>query len=50
MKGILGRLEPYALDLWRTEIEDWFPGDMPPDSINKHTCFGGLYQIVEVGR
>lgn len=50
MKGILGRLEPYALDLWRTEIEAWFPVDMPPASITKRTCFGGLYQIVEVVR
>lgn len=50
MSAILARLEPYALDLWRTEIETWFPADMPPASIKKRTCFGRLYQIVEVIR
>lgn len=50
MKGVLAKFEPYALDLWRTEIKDWFPGDMPPASINKRTCFGDLYQVIEVIR
>jgi ubiquinone/menaquinone biosynthesis C-methylase UbiE len=50
MYAILSRLEPYALDLWHSEIAAWFPADMPPASIRKRTCFGQLYQIVEVIR
>lgn len=50
MKAVLARLEPYALDLWRAEIADWFPDDMPPARIEKRTCFGDLYQIIEVSR
>jgi ubiquinone/menaquinone biosynthesis C-methylase UbiE len=47
---ILRTLEPYALDLWRTEISHWWPADMPPASVSKRTCFGGLYQLIEVVR
>lgn len=50
MKAVLTKLEPFALDLWNTEIKEWFPGDMPAASISKQTQFGGLYQIVEVTR
>lgn len=50
MKIILSKLEPYALDLWNNEIEDWFPTEMAPASITKRTLFGGLYQIIEVIR
>jgi len=50
MKAVLTKLEPFALDLWHTQIEEWFPDDMPAASISKQTRFGGLYQIVEVTR
>lgn len=50
MKGVLATLEPFALDLWRNDIESWFPADMPPAQMTKRTLFGGLYQIIEVTR
>jgi len=50
MRGILSTLEPFALDLWRNEVVDWFPADIKPAAISKHTSFGGLYQLIEVTR
>jgi ubiquinone/menaquinone biosynthesis C-methylase UbiE len=50
MHLILRTLEPYALDLWRTPIEQWWPADMPPASVSQRTCFNGLYQLLEVIR
>jgi len=50
MRLVFHWLEPHALDLWRSEIEPWFPPGMPPASVRKRTCFGRLYQIVEVVR
>lgn len=41
---ILKYLEPFALDLWRNEILDWFPDDSQHEPIQKQTFFGGLYQ------
>jgi ubiquinone/menaquinone biosynthesis C-methylase UbiE len=37
-------LEPFALDTWHQNIEDWLPGDFTPSSISKETLFGRLYQ------
>ena len=50
MELILRTLEPFALDLWRGEIADLFPADMPPAKVTKRTSFGGLYQLIEVTR
>ena len=50
MRCILSTLEPFALDLWRNEIEDWFPADITSVAVTKRTTFGGLYQLVEVTR
>ena len=50
MKGVLHTLEPFALDLWQTEIAEWFPADMPPAGFTKKTYFGNLYQLIEVTR
>jgi ubiquinone/menaquinone biosynthesis C-methylase UbiE len=50
MMGILSTLEPFALDLWQTEIAEWFPADMMPAKVTKQTYFGGLYQLIEVTR
>ena len=46
MTGILRTLEPFALDLWRREITDWFPADVPVAEVKKTTSFGGLYQML----
>jgi ubiquinone/menaquinone biosynthesis C-methylase UbiE len=43
-RPVLGRLEPFALDLWRDEIATWLPGHVRPDALRKETFFGGLYQ------
>lgn len=48
MKPILKTLEPYALDLWNTEIADWISKNNRPAKIEKTTFFGGLYQKVVV--
>jgi ubiquinone/menaquinone biosynthesis C-methylase UbiE len=39
---VFGRLEPYAMDLWRHGVEAFLPPT--PASMVKHTYFGGLYQ------
>jgi len=46
MVPILSTLEPFAMDLWKKEIIDWMPQDFTPDSLQKNTYFGGLYQRV----
>ncbi|MBF0195985.1 MAG: class I SAM-dependent methyltransferase [Magnetococcales bacterium] len=46
MTPILKLLEPFALDMWRNEIADWVPSDIPIAKIQKETYFGGLYQKV----
>jgi ubiquinone/menaquinone biosynthesis C-methylase UbiE len=48
MAGVLHALEPYALDLWRHELDAWFPGGARPPATRKTTFFGGLYQLVTV--
>ena len=50
MKPILKTLEPFALDLWATEIADWVPDDALPGGIEKKTYFGGLSQKVVMTR
>lgn len=46
MRPVLRLLEPYALDLWNTEITDWLSRDTSPVRVEKSTFFGGLYQKV----
>jgi hypothetical protein len=41
-------LEPYALDIWKHEIEEWLPKNFMPVEITKETMFGGLYQKVVI--
>ena len=48
MAGILRALEPFALDLWRHEINEWLPASIPRGNVRKHICFGGLYQIIRI--
>ena len=48
-RPVLAVLEPFALDLWKSEIAQWLP---PPAraAIRKETCFGGLYQKIVLTR
>ena len=46
MTVILSVLEPYALDLWRHDITEWFPANGRFVDIRKRTMFGGLYQLL----
>jgi ubiquinone/menaquinone biosynthesis C-methylase UbiE len=46
LRPVLRRLEPYALDLWRYDIEEWLPHR--PRCLRKQTYFGGLYQKVVI--
>jgi ubiquinone/menaquinone biosynthesis C-methylase UbiE len=48
MTGILNTLEPFALDLWRRPITDWFPEDVQVSRIEKTTSLGGLYQMLTI--
>ena len=48
MKGILKRLEPFALDLWQQEIATYLPSGRPTSSLVKSTSFGGLYQKIVI--
>lgn len=46
MAGVLRVLEPFALDLWRREVSEWFPTDARIAAFSKKTMFGGLYQLI----
>jgi ubiquinone/menaquinone biosynthesis C-methylase UbiE len=48
MVAILGALEPFAMDLWRNDIESYFPRRAPVASIGKTTMFGNLYQLLKI--
>jgi len=48
MACILRTLEPYAMDLWRHEIEAWLPRDFVPAAFERSTLFGGLYQLIRI--
>lgn len=50
MRGVFHRLEPYAMDLWRNEVQHFMPAGTPPASIEKKTYFGGLYQKLVITR
>ena len=47
MVAILKTLEPFAMDLWRHEIAEWFPANTVGE-VKKETSFGGLYQLLTV--
>lgn len=48
MTGVLRTLEPFALDLWRSEVANWLPARADVRSISKQTLFGGLYQVIVI--
>jgi ubiquinone/menaquinone biosynthesis C-methylase UbiE len=46
MRALLRRLEPFALDLWQSELTEFLPAGIPLAAIRERTYFGGLYQKV----
>ena len=50
MRAVLKRLEPFALDLWATELEAYLPQGTAVADLHKQTYFGGLYQKVVLTR
>ncbi len=48
MAGIFRALEPFALDLWRSELASWLPYGTRPAELRKRTFFGGLYQLISI--
>ncbi|MFM2120111.1 MAG: hypothetical protein RL722_1579, partial [Pseudomonadota bacterium] len=46
MRGVLAKLEPFALDLWRQPIEHWLPPGVPVTCSHRKLVFGGLYQVM----
>lgn len=48
MAPVLRILEPFALDLWRTGIEEMLPPDRVPRRVRSRQFFGGLYQKVVI--
>lgn len=50
MMPVLAWLEPFAMDLWRSEIASWIPAAAQCAEIRKQTFFGGLYQKVVIRR
>lgn len=50
MRLIFKRLEPYAIDLWRHEVEHFMPAGVKPAAVEQRTWFGGLYQRLVITR
>ena len=50
MRLVFHRLEPYAMDLWRHEVEEFLPPGVRPVALHKKTFFGGLYQKLVLTR
>lgn len=48
-RPVLAALEPFALDLWKSEVAEWLPPAALP-AMRKQTCFGGLYQKIVLTR
>lgn len=48
MRGVFRALEPFALDLWRTELASTLPHGTRIRALRKRTYFGGLYQVVTI--
>lgn len=50
MAPTLAFLEPFALDLWRFEVEAFLGPSASARVLSRETSFGGLYQIVVLER
>jgi ubiquinone/menaquinone biosynthesis C-methylase UbiE len=48
MKPVLKWLEPFALDLWRTELKDYLPPNVGLEHVRQQFYCGGLYQKVVI--
>lgn len=48
MKPILAMLEPFAMDLWRHELQEFMPTGIKPEHNSSSYYFGGLYQKVVI--
>ena len=48
--AVFRKFEPYAMDLWRHEIEHFLPEAWSPAAMQKETYFGGLYQKLVLNR
>jgi len=49
LRLVLERLEPFALDLWESDLDAWLP-ESEGLGVRKRCVFGGLYQLMEVSR
>jgi ubiquinone/menaquinone biosynthesis C-methylase UbiE len=47
---VLAALEPFALDLWRHDIREFFPKGAQIGGFERRRFFGGLYQVVSFER
>ena len=50
MHQVFRHLEPYAFDLWESQIEHFMPAGIVPTGVDKSTFFGGLYQKLVLTR
>jgi len=48
MHPVLHWLEPFALDLWRTQLQHYLPEHIAPEQVSSCYYFGGLYQKVVI--
>ena len=49
LRPLLERLEPFALDLWKSDLDAWLP-EGERLRVRKRCLFGGLYQLMEVSK
>jgi ubiquinone/menaquinone biosynthesis C-methylase UbiE len=49
MVAVLKTLEPFAMDLWRHPVADWFPAGAVAQA-RQSTFFGDLYQLIAITR
>lgn len=47
---ILGRIEPFAWDLWKHPVAEWLPSDLSVADIQTQRFFGGWFQCVTILR
>jgi ubiquinone/menaquinone biosynthesis C-methylase UbiE len=50
MGPTLALLEPFALDLWRSELESFLSASAAARVLSRESVFGGLYQLVTLAR
>jgi len=50
MRAVLGRLEPFALDLWTVPLDSYVPEAFRCTRVQKCSYFGDLYQMVVMTR